>query len=70
MCFFQVTSISICQIKNYHTIPYACIEYLIITVITIVYIEIYMFMLNKISESESESESNYCIIINNINDRR
>ena len=23
MCFFQVTSISICQIKNYHTIPYA-----------------------------------------------
>ena len=35
---------------------YACIEYLIITVITIVYIEIYMFMLNKISESVDISE--------------
>ena len=26
MCFFQVTSISICQIKNYHTIPYHTIS--------------------------------------------
>ena len=28
MCFFQVTSISICQIKNYHTIPFILHGYL------------------------------------------